>query len=132
MKEKEQLLRILFLKDNKPGIRLIESILQNALPEFESKTAKTEKEFLKFIIRFQPDVILSAWQLEKYSGAEAFQLLRQEGYQIPFIIVADELSEKKVAELIESGIDDCILKSDLTRLPQSILKALAPQYPLRN
>ena len=124
MKEKNRLLRILFLEENEPGIRLVETILRDALPEFELKTARTEKEFFKFVIRFQPDIILSAYHLEKYSATEAFQLLQQEHYQIPFIIVSDKLSEEVANELIRKGMEDCVFRSNLTRLPQVVLKAV--------
>ena len=124
MKEKQLLIRILFLDENLPAIRLVESVLRKTLPEFELKIAKTEKEFMKFVIRFQPDIILSAWKLEKYSSAEAFQLIQEQGYKIPFIIITDTLSEKVVNELKATGIDDCIFRSDLTQLPQRIQKAL--------
>ena len=123
MKEKKQSLRILFLEENKPFITQVETILRESLPEFELKTAKTEKEFLKFVIRFQPNVILSGYQLNKYSAIEAFQLLRHEHHQIPFIIVTDKLSARITNSLTKKGMENSLFKSDLSELPQAVLKA---------
>src|SRR5262249_4918178 len=124
MKGKNESLRILFLEENEAGIRLVDTILKHAIPEVELKTAKTEKEFLKFIIRFQPAVIISGYHLQKYSATEAFKMLRQEEYLIPFIIITDKLSEDVSNELIRNGVEDCMSWSNLTRLPQVIARAV--------
>ncbi|MCX6291468.1 MAG: PAS domain S-box protein [Bacteroidetes bacterium] len=124
MKEKKQILRLLFLEENVVSIRLVESILRDSLPEFELKMAKTEKEFFKYVIRFNPDVILSGYQLEKYSANEAFELLRSENHQVPFIIVTNKLSEELAGELVKKGIEDCISRANIAQLPISILKAV--------
>lgn len=124
MKEKKVLPKILFLKDDTLMIRRVEKILQETLHEFELKVAKTEKEFFKFIIRFDPDVILSGYQLEKYSANEAYELLQTEHFNIPFIIVTDKLDKESVNELIRKGIEDCVFTSNLSQLSVSVLKAL--------
>jgi PAS domain S-box-containing protein len=123
-KEENAPVKVLFLEDNKTSIQLVESILNEMMPAYEMKIAKTEKEFLKFIIRFNPDVILSSYHLDKYSAGEAFELLRTENHPIPFIVITNKLSEEIANELVKKGVEDCVFKSNLAQLPFSIMKAV--------
>ena len=124
MKTKKQLLRVLFLEENKTTIDQVENVLNDSFHKFSAKTARTEKEFLKYVIRFNPDVIIAGYRLEKYSAGEAFDLLKAENYRIPFFLIADNLSEEVSRALIKSGVEDCLIISNLTTLPISILKIL--------
>jgi light-regulated signal transduction histidine kinase (bacteriophytochrome) len=58
---------------------------------------------------------------------ETIELLRQEGLDIPVIIVSGALGELKAVECIKQGAADYVLKDHLPRLPESVRGAIREQ-----
>src|SRR6187399_2761911 len=52
------------------------------------------------------------------------RLVRENKYDIPFILVTGSRSEEVAVECIREGADDYVLKTGLKRLPSSILNVL--------
>ena len=62
--------------------------------------------------------------LTSFNGIEAFQMLKNEKLNIPFILVTGVLSEQMALQCLKDGIDDFVLKSNFKRLPQAIVSAI--------
>ncbi len=115
--------KVLLLDDKATNCLLIENILKESLDEVIIKTARSEKEFQKQVIRFNPDVILSNYTLQEYSVSKALDWLEEENKNKPLILVSDQVSEVLAKELISRGVEDFIPKSQLGQLPIAVLKA---------
>ena len=95
-------------------------------PEFEIHLdiVKTPHEFTSHLRKTSYDIILADYDLGSWTGLDAFNLLREEGRDSPFILVTGALGQQRAVECIKSGISDCVLKDHLEHLPVAMLRAL--------
>lgn len=56
------------------------------------------------------DVILLDWEMPKLSGVEALKALRDGGCSIPIVMVTSRNNVKNIAEALESGANEYIMK----------------------
>jgi signal transduction histidine kinase len=120
----EKKLNILVLEDREEDFELIRHILTKEGLTFESKCVDAREEFKKALHDFDPDIVLSDHGLPQFNSLEALKLCRNEGYNIPFILVTGTVSEEFAVSSLKHGAADYILKSNLTRLPSAIVNAL--------
>ncbi|MBK7430051.1 MAG: PAS domain S-box protein [Bacteroidetes bacterium] len=117
-------LKILILEENQSEIKLIESILMDSEIQFESKNAKTENDFFKYVNRFRPDIILAGTNLTKYSVHEALSFLKEQSLLIPFILITGAIPEELAKDYLKNGVDEYLTKFNLLTLPSVITKAI--------
>ncbi|MEO5571625.1 MAG: PAS domain S-box protein [Bacteroidia bacterium] len=118
-------MKILFLEEKQAEIKLLESVMEDAFMSFESRSATNEKEFIKQVSHFVPDLILSGNTLTKYSAKDALTYLTEQRLLIPFIfIVKDKKNRELIRSFMDGGADDYVSKSDLLRLPVVIKNVL--------
>jgi len=117
-------LKVLILEENQSEIKLFESILKDSNIDFESKSAKTESDFIKYINRFKPDIILAGTNLTKYSVHEALAFLKEQGHLIPFILITGTIPEELAKDYLKYGVDEYLTKYNLLSLPAVITKSI--------
>jgi CheY-like chemotaxis protein len=69
-------------------------------------------------------VILADYTLPQFSVLEALAIVREQGFDIPFIIVTGTIGEELAAACIKQGADDYLLKDRLARLGAAVRQAL--------
>ncbi len=70
------------------------------------------------------DIILSDYSLPRFNGLEALKLLREKKIKTPFLIVSGSIGEETAVEVMKSGVQDYIMKDNLSRLVPSVKRAL--------
>lgn len=120
----ERVLRILMLEDIVEEAGLIERVLKKAKLPFVSMRVDGPEEFVTALDSFNPDVVLSDHALPQFNSIEALKLCRSRGLMIPFILVTGTVSEEFAVNCLKQGVDDYILKNNLSRLPAAILNSL--------
>lgn len=120
----ERVLRILMLEDIAEEAGLIERVLKKAKLPFVSIRVDGPEEFVGALDSFNPDVVLSDHALPQFNSIEALKLCRARGLMIPFILVTGTVSEEFAVNCLKQGVDDYILKNNLSRLPAAILNSL--------
>ena len=90
-----------------------------------TKRVETKNDFLKQILLFKPDFILSDYRFPQYNGLRSLNDLISTGFNIPFIIVTGSLTEETAADSIKAGAWDYVVKERLFRLPSAVKNALA-------
>jgi len=119
-------LSILILEDNPADAELIQFELREAGISFTSKVVATEKDFIRELQEFCPDLILSDYDLPQYSGALALAEANTKCPDTPFILVTGAVSEDRAIEILTQGAKDYVLKSRLQqRLVPAVRRALA-------
>jgi len=103
---------------------LIERVLKKAKLPFVSIRVDGPEEFVNALESFNPDVVLSDHALPQFNSIEALKLCRSRGLMIPFILVTGTVSEEFAVNCLKQGVDDYILKNNLSRLPAAILNSL--------
>lgn len=116
--------RILILEDVASDAELIQRELQKANIHFTSKRVETRDAFGKALIEFQPDIVLSDYNLPQFSGLEALRLLKELEISVCFILVTGSLTEEIAVLCMKEGADDYVLKASLKRLPSAVVNAL--------
>lgn len=116
-------LRILHLEDLPDDADLVARALKKAGIRAEIRLAESRNEFRKAVKEFRPDVILSDHSLSSFDSHEALNIVKQEGVDVPFILVTATVSEDYAVSIIKDGASDYILKDRLQRLPSAILAA---------
>jgi PAS domain S-box-containing protein len=118
-------LRILILEDNPADAELVQFELREAGLDFRAKVVTSQKDFLRELDEYCPDVILSDYDLPQYDGASALAETRTRCPEVPFILVTGAISEDRAIEILTGGAKDYVMKSRLSRLAPAVLRALA-------
>ena len=122
----EKNIRILILEDRTSDAALINFELMEAGFHFTHLWVMNEKEYLRALEGFSPDLILSDYDLPQYSGALALEVARKRLPDVPFIIITGALNEdpKRVGELLANGASDYVLKDRLDQLAPAVHSVL--------
>ena len=89
-------------------------------------TARNRVEFEAKIVDFQPDIVLSDYNLPDMNGLEALLYVREHLDSTPFVFITGILNdEERVAETILNGASGYLLKENLHNLPELLADVLA-------
>lgn len=122
--ENEKTLKILMVEDNKDDLELIERALRKGNLPFIDECVDTLEEFSEALFRFKPDVVLSDHGMPEFNSFEALNTCLQQHVDIPFILVTGTVSDDYAINCLKNGVDDYILKANLSRLPTAVRSAL--------
>ena len=119
-------IRILILEDRTTDAALINYELTEAGFNFTPTWVVNEKEFLRALDEFSPDLILSDYDLPQYNGALALAEAKTRHPKVPFILVTGALDKdpQKVGEILARGASDYVLKDRLDQLAPAVHTAL--------
>lgn len=117
-------LRALIVEDEPADVELALCALRRAGLDAVCDVAQTAERFTDLVRKNAYDVILAGYKLPNWNGMESVEILRQEGLDVPVILVSGALGELTVVECIKQGAADYILKDHLARLPESVRRAM--------
>jgi DNA-binding NarL/FixJ family response regulator len=119
------------LEDSEADAQLIHDELHRAGLMAVIERVDSAKKFESALGDFLPDVVLSEYSLAQADAEVAYDLLRKVCPTTPMIIVAGYLNgDGRAVEFLRAGVDDLILKDNISRLPASITDALELRRPL--
>ncbi len=124
-------LRVLMLEDTPSDAELAEHELHKANVDFVAIRVETRDSFIRAIEDFNPDIILSDYNLPEFNGMNALEIVQRSHPEIPVIMVTGALSDIAAVELIHAGAKDYVLKDRLARLTPAIQRALAMEQSAR-
>jgi signal transduction histidine kinase len=70
------------------------------------------------------DFVISDWSLPGFSGLEAFELVREVGLDVPFVIVSGTINEENAVDALKAGVHDFMSKGKFARLVPTIEREL--------
>lgn len=115
--------RILILEDEPLDAELEIRELRRAGLAPEWTRVETESDFADRLRTFEPELVLADFSLPGWNGLAALRRLREQGIELPFIVVTGSLDEETAADCIKAGADDYVLKERLARLPYAVRSA---------
>lgn len=121
---KEKVLKVLILEDNPFDAELNLKTLHKENWLIESRIASDEETFIENIENFNPDIILSDYNLPVFNGMDALLIAKEKKPLTPFIIVTGSLDEETAVDCIKNGAWDYVLKEHLIRLNPAVKYAL--------
>jgi PAS domain S-box-containing protein len=116
-------LRILSLEDDPNDAELIQESLEAEGIACELIRVDTQPAFV-CSLEGNIDLILADYTLPSFDGLSALQLALSARPDVPFIFVSGTLGEEVAIEALKIGATDYILKTRLSRLAPSVLRAL--------
>ncbi len=117
-------LKVLILEDNPYDAELNLKTLNKEDWVIVSKIATDESSFRTFLREFNPDIILSDYNLPVFNGIDALEIAKKETPLTPFIIVTGSLDEETAVNCIKQGAWDYVLKEHLIRLNPAVKYAI--------
>src|SRR5579863_6488754 len=121
---RQKSIRVLLLEDNPADAELSLRQLRRDGFQVDADIARTPDEFKERITSRTYDIVLGDYRLPGWTGMEAFQWLRAEGHDLPFILVSGTLGDDLAVECIKLGVTDYVLKDRLERLTVAVRRAL--------
>src|ERR1700737_2951467 len=85
---------------------------------------QTERDFISALQEIQPDLILSDFSLPQFDGLRALDIAVVHAPETPFIFVSGTIGEERAIDALRRGATDYVLKSNLSRLPAAVERAL--------
>src|SRR5690348_8187314 len=117
--------RILFVEDLEYEAELSLAQLRRAGIECVAKRVETEEALREALATFSPNLILSDFSLPRFDGISALRIAHEIAPEIPFIYVSGTIGEERAIDALLCGAVDYVLKTNLTRLPPAVRRALA-------
>ncbi|MGH9503547.1 MAG: sensor histidine kinase [Terriglobales bacterium] len=117
-------IRVLLVEDDAADRDLILRELGKSEFKITSDVAVTAEEFRQRVRSSCPDVVLADYNLGGWRGTEALEILREEGLDIPLILVSGALGDVTAVECIKQGVTDYVLKDSLARLSVALRGAV--------
>jgi two-component system cell cycle sensor histidine kinase/response regulator CckA len=120
-------IRALLLEDNAADAELSLRQLRRDGFQVDAEIVRTPDEFKERIRGGTYDIVLGDNRLPGWTGMEAVQWLRGEGYDLPFILVSGTLGDDVAVECIKLGVTDYVIKDRLGRLSVAVRRALGDE-----
>ena len=102
-------LRILHVDDDAEFIAVAKQCLEEQY-QFQVDTASSAEEALKKLENSEYDAIIADYQMPEKNGLELLRALRQQGRDIPFILLTCKSKEEVAIEALNSGVEQYITK----------------------
>src|SRR6202171_3036035 len=119
-----QPLRILSVEDDPKDAELIQDLLATEGIVSEVTRVDTEAALLASVDQGGIDLILADYSLPSFDGISALKVAMKACPDVPFIFVSGTLGEEVAIEALKIGATDYVLKTRLSRLVPSVLRAL--------
>ncbi len=116
-------LNVLIVEDSSRDAELLVRELDRAGLDCGCTRVETEADF-RTALDASPDLILSDYSLPQFDGIRAFEVMRDNGFDIPFILVSGTVGEDVAVEAMRMGVTDYLLKDRLGRLGAAVRRAL--------
>jgi PAS domain S-box-containing protein len=116
-------LRILSIEDDPKDTELIRDLLETEGIVCEVTRVDTEAALLASIEQGGIDLILSDYTLPAFDGISALKFAMKTCPDVPFIFVSGTLGEEVAIEALKIGATDYVLKTSLSRLASSVVRA---------
>lgn len=126
----EKSLRVLMLENSEADAELIKHELSRAGLEPVTKRVDSEEAFASAVREFDPELVLSDHSLAQFDARAAVRVLRKLRPATPLIVVSGSLNGEKTVACVRAGVEDVVLKANLSRLPGSISHAVEIRRPL--
>ncbi len=120
----QQPLRILSVEDDPKDTELIRDLLETEGIVCEVTQVDTKAALLASLEQGGIDLILADYSLPSFDGISALKLAMKACPEVPFIFVSGTLGEEVAIEALKIGATDYVLKTSLSRLAPSVVRAL--------
>ncbi len=109
-------IKVLIVEDSENDTVLLIHELQSLGATIVYERVETAADFLAALRSDSWDAVLADYVLPQFSGPEALRIFKNEGQDIPFMMVSGVHGEEHAVAMMKAGADDYLLKGNLMRL----------------
>jgi hypothetical protein len=113
-------LRLLLVEDCQDDADLILAELERAGYQLTATRVDTAEAMTAALSTAAWDLVISDYNMPRFSAPAALRVLQASGLDLPFIIVSGTIGEAAAVAALKSGADDFLLKDRLARLIPAI------------
>src|SRR5260370_6807541 len=117
-------LRILSIEDDPKDMELIQNLLESEDIVCEITRVDTQAAVEASLEQGGIDLILADYTLPAFDGISALKVAMKACPEVPFLFVSGTLGEEVAIEALKIGATDYVLKTRLSRLGPSVVRAL--------
>ncbi|HEV3031075.1 MAG TPA: response regulator [Polyangia bacterium] len=117
-------IRVLMVEDSSDDEELVLAEVRRGGYSVFHERVESADDMLAALARAPWDIVLSDFVMPIFSGPAALALLREGGFDTPFIIVSGTVGEETAVAAMRSGASDYVLKGSLARLCPAIEREL--------
>ncbi|HPH96331.1 MAG TPA: HD domain-containing phosphohydrolase [Anaerolineaceae bacterium] len=120
----ENILRLLIIEDNDDDVFFVVHELTRGGFKLEWKNVQDEVSLRQAIASQSWDAVITDYKLPQFNGPQALRLLRENGLDIPIIVVSGTIGEATAVEMMRAGANDYLMKGHLARLVEAMRREL--------
>lgn len=117
-------LSVLLVEDNEDDVALLLLALRRGGFDPYHTRVETEEAMASALANARWDLVISDHSMPNFSAPAALRVLREKGFDMPFIIVSGAIGEEAAVAAMKSGAQDYLVKGKLARLPAAIEREL--------
>jgi PAS domain S-box-containing protein len=117
-------LRVLIVEDSEDDAELVTYELERGGYDLTVERVDTPIAMKTALDKEQWDVIIADYTLPSFSAPEAFNLLKERGLDLPFIVVSGNIGEDIAVAAMKAGAHDYVMKDKLARLAPAVEREL--------
>jgi diguanylate cyclase (GGDEF)-like protein len=117
-------LQVVIVEDSVTDAELVARQFAKAGLDVVLHRVQTESAFVTALREVRPDLILSDFSLPQFDGLQALDLALLHAPETPFIYVSGTIGEERAIDALRRGATDYVLKTNLSRLPSAVERAL--------
>jgi signal transduction histidine kinase len=120
----KQPLHVLLVEDSEDDALLLERALGRAGWAPTCERVETEPALRAALAARTFDVVVADWVLPQFSGMAALSVVRDGGYDLPFIVCSGKIDEEMAVSAMRAGAHDFVTKGNLARLGPAVEREL--------
>ena len=117
-------LQLVMVEDSDADTELVARSLAKGGVDALIHRVETEPDFVQALQWMAPDIILSDFSLPQFDGLRALDIAVAHAPETPFIFVSGTIGEERAIDALRRGAIDYVLKTNLSRLPAAVERAL--------
>ncbi len=121
-------LRALIVEDSEDDCALLVRTLGQGGFDVSHRRVDSAEALLSSLDESAWDIVLSDYSMPGFSGTAALALVREKGFDMPFVFVSGTIGEEIAVNAMRVGAQDYIMKSNLRRLMPAIQRELRESH----
>jgi PAS domain S-box-containing protein len=119
-----QPIRVLVVENHEDDAELMVEQLRKEGFEPEWQRVERADDMRQALEKRPWDIVLSDYVMPRFSGADALNVLKETGLDLPFIIVSGSIGEEVAVQAMKMGAQDFFRKDRMTLLPAAVQREL--------
>ncbi|SPE61511.1 hypothetical protein SBV1_720004 [Verrucomicrobia bacterium] len=117
-------LQVLIVEDSENDALLLELELQQAGYQPVCERVETAEAMTAALARQKWDLIVADYVMPRFNGLAALSLVKEQGFDLPFIIVSGHITDDTAVAAMKAGAHDYVMKDNLARLGSAVQREL--------